>query len=323
MGIGDIKRQEMITNMQKSLKVIRQICNLSAQELGEYIGVTRQTINNIENFKTSMSATHYIAICTLLDKYIKKDPKLKMHIMIVLQGNLNNMMDVGEGILNNSFYDKSNSSTFLDEWFLSFNDKADSIEIVDRMIFSENDLNILAKNYKIFVNADILEHINAKEFFKRFAKILEANNNKLIVPLSVVKYLQDNMLSTNTTTCISAKRALNILSKIQQKGLLDIRGESEDNIISNIFKSVFYMHRKNYRLALLTQDVELSKEIREFNKDNTEGFEIITAYMNNNSEIIPFKDLNYSEQNLNQEKQEKNDIISLTSGNFDGWDVIE
>ena len=49
--------------MQVSLKQIRQVLGFGVQEFGDLIGLTRQTINNLETQKNKMSSIQYIAIC--------------------------------------------------------------------------------------------------------------------------------------------------------------------------------------------------------------------------------------------------------------------
>lgn len=59
--------EQEIAHLQDSLQLIRQAGGWSAEEFGEMIGVTKQTISNLENKKTIMSKTQYIAIRTVLD----------------------------------------------------------------------------------------------------------------------------------------------------------------------------------------------------------------------------------------------------------------
>lgn len=56
-----------IERLQDNLALIRKAGGWSAEEFGEMIGVTKQTISNLENKKTPMSKTQYIAIRAVLD----------------------------------------------------------------------------------------------------------------------------------------------------------------------------------------------------------------------------------------------------------------
>ena len=59
--------EKEIDRLQNNLSTIRKAGGWSAEEFGEMIGVTKQTISNLENNKTKMSKTQYIAIRAVLD----------------------------------------------------------------------------------------------------------------------------------------------------------------------------------------------------------------------------------------------------------------
>ena len=63
----DNNKQKQINRLQENLSAIRKIAGWTAEELGERIGVTKQTISNLENKKTPMNLTQYIAIRSVLD----------------------------------------------------------------------------------------------------------------------------------------------------------------------------------------------------------------------------------------------------------------
>lgn len=64
-----------IAKLQDNLMTIRKAGGWSAEEFGEMIGVTKQTISNLENKKTTMSKTQYIAIRAVLDYEIAEQPE--------------------------------------------------------------------------------------------------------------------------------------------------------------------------------------------------------------------------------------------------------
>ena len=66
-----------IERMQKYLQLIRRAVGWSAEEFGERIGVTRQTINNIEapNPRSKLTKTQYIAMRSVLDVEIHQHPE--------------------------------------------------------------------------------------------------------------------------------------------------------------------------------------------------------------------------------------------------------
>lgn len=60
-----------IDQLQNNLSSIRKIAGWTLEELGNKIGVTKQTISNLENKKTSMTLTQYIAIRATIDYEIQ------------------------------------------------------------------------------------------------------------------------------------------------------------------------------------------------------------------------------------------------------------
>lgn len=89
MSYNTKTNEEMIRNMQKHLSLIRECCGLTQTELANIIGVTRQTLNNIENNKSPLSQTQYVAIACLLDIMIKHNPSLQAVIISVLNLEIN------------------------------------------------------------------------------------------------------------------------------------------------------------------------------------------------------------------------------------------
>lgn len=67
-----------IKNLQNNLQLIRQAGGWSAEEFGEMIGVTKQTIRNLEKKTTEMGKTQYIAIRAVLDYEIADRPDDKV-----------------------------------------------------------------------------------------------------------------------------------------------------------------------------------------------------------------------------------------------------
>lgn len=81
---------EEIVRMQENLLLIRRTVGWTAAEFGEKIGVTRQTINNIESGRNKLTKTQYIAMRSVLDAEIKsssEDTKMLQNLLTVLIDN--------------------------------------------------------------------------------------------------------------------------------------------------------------------------------------------------------------------------------------------
>ena len=72
-----------IEKLTQSLPSIRKIAGWSSETLGEMIGVTKQTISNIETRKSTMSKTQYIAIRTIIDYEIAEHPENELLSSVV------------------------------------------------------------------------------------------------------------------------------------------------------------------------------------------------------------------------------------------------
>lgn len=67
-----IYKNDAINTMQKYLAVLRKLNKWTAESLGNRIGVTKQTISNLENAKVSMTKTQYIALRCVFENEVRK-----------------------------------------------------------------------------------------------------------------------------------------------------------------------------------------------------------------------------------------------------------
>lgn len=298
-------RQKMITRMQTSLKQIRQVLGFGVQEFSELIGLTRQTINNLETKKNKMSSTQYIAICALIDNYTKDKSELLSAILNILASN-------DEEYINDSLDNDVNKS-FLKEWFLSFPDNSkilnfsiDEISTIEDKYFNE-----IAENYKIFLDNTILLEESFKNKVQTFAKAMEENNNKFIVPFKVIEDIQRQILASNK----NITRGISILEELQNKNLIDIRGEVTDIDINSTFLSVFAKFKSLYRLALITNNLNLASQISVLNNENIKGFNILLLKYEKNIGIKKWEEFTDIQSVTNEAKKNINE-------NFIGWETI-
>ena len=63
-----------ISRLQNVLLLVRRSVGWTAEEFGNRIGVTRQTINNLESGRNNLTKTQYIAMRSILDAEIAKFP---------------------------------------------------------------------------------------------------------------------------------------------------------------------------------------------------------------------------------------------------------
>jgi DNA-binding XRE family transcriptional regulator len=67
-------RERSIARLQQNLSAIRKVAGWTTEQLGDKIGVSKQTISNLENGKSPMNFTQYIAIRSVLDCEMNANP---------------------------------------------------------------------------------------------------------------------------------------------------------------------------------------------------------------------------------------------------------
>ena len=77
--------EERKQRFEKHFLLIRRSLGWSAVQFGERIGVSRQTINNIESGRSKMSKTEYLLIRRILDEEFHRHPReTKMTLMLLI-----------------------------------------------------------------------------------------------------------------------------------------------------------------------------------------------------------------------------------------------
>lgn len=90
MGNNKINQEKDIKRLQKNIAVIRKMLGWTAQDLADKIGVTKATISNIENFKTNMTLTQYLATRAILEFESQTNPQMHDILKIIFENLLNN-----------------------------------------------------------------------------------------------------------------------------------------------------------------------------------------------------------------------------------------
>lgn len=64
--------KENIKKMQDNLYIIRRAAGWTSEKLADLLGVTKQTISNIENNRNILTKTLFLLLCYILEEEIKK-----------------------------------------------------------------------------------------------------------------------------------------------------------------------------------------------------------------------------------------------------------
>lgn len=71
--------------VQNNLVYIRKVLHISVKEFGEFLGVSRQCINNYESGRVKMKKTTYIAIKAIVENYRLIDESLSEEEYLLAQ----------------------------------------------------------------------------------------------------------------------------------------------------------------------------------------------------------------------------------------------
>jgi len=267
-------RGDLVKQMQNSIGELRKMMGLSGQAISRILGVTRQTVNNLESGKTPMTAMHYIAYAALLDDYISRHPNDVLAIRLIFR-----RCNMATNIVGKSSQDMLDGQgiSYLRQWFACFPSEDDQrlMEVSEAERFL-----ILARQYKIFIHFDSLMEEGCDDFFKRFAPWLQKENNSMIVSFRVLEALQKLSVSNNEQEKEKAERALQFCTEWKNRGRIDIRGEIDDIDMESIYFSIFPRFKNKYRLLLIAQKENLRQDILNLNTENhLKGFPIIAGYL--------------------------------------------
>lgn len=296
------QRNVIVENFQSLLRPIRNIMDCSIAEMAEAIGVTRQTMNNLETRKTGMSQTQYIALAAFIDHYFRQNGRLLPAVQTIIDQ---------EGTKNAADYDTSfRDGSLIERWFEGMHACAEDMETADDDGFTE-ELGIIARQYRIFMDTNILMTENAGNVVDDLVDALRTAERSVIVPLRLVEELRTQRGNP------AAQTAIKYLKQMQTQGVLDIRGEAGDPDFADIILSVFTRFRSAHRLCLLTNNRELAREVLRLNETGLEK--------ENNPIVVGWvrdgRLHSYAEQPIAVESKEQ-ELLLDTSG-LAGWEEME
>lgn len=276
-------RQLMIENLQDSLRLVRHLMNFELEEFAEALGVTAQTVSSLETKKIKMTPTQYVAVAALAETYFAQNSARLEE--------LKNTLD-GEGKNYGADYETSfRDNSLLKRWFEDFVDFAPAEDL------PEDNLWDLARDYRIFLDAETLNAEGAEIFTANLTRALKYFRKNAIVPLRSIEQLEDD------------SPAFELIKNMKAKGVVRVHGEDTDPDFRETILTVFERFRSTYRLCLITPDAELVQEI--FALNDSDDFQIAAAFLNDENEL-EF----YEEENSDAPEED-------TDGqNFNGWEEI-
>lgn len=314
-------RQKMIDIMQASLKQIRQVLGFGVQEFGDLMGLTRQTINNLETQKNKMSSIQYIAVCAVIDNYVKDKPEL-LHVLstILCSNEDGNAINIFSNIENGSL---------LKKWFMCFPDESKIFGFLSDTTSAlvNEDFNNIAENYRVFLDQTVLFEDDFSNAIQPLALSLKKSGNKFIIPLKVIEAIQHQLMSSNENDVYLAKNGMKLLMGMQNENLVDIRGEKSDVNIISTFVSVFAKFKCVNRLAIITCDANLAEQILALNNDAIGGFNILVLKYSKDNGFQKWEQEDLFDEKIEQSILMNNNAEIETKDSsivgLEGWETID
>jgi len=131
--------------------------------------------------------------------------------------------------------------------------------------------------YHIFIDTSALCDENTDHFLDLLISEIQKISNplKVTVPRAVVDCLQSMEKDAEENYIFGADEGLRNLKKIQEAGILSVRGDEADTTVMSTFISAFSRFKPVYKMLLITQDEALAKAVEMLNTSGVEGAEIL------------------------------------------------
>lgn len=286
---------QQISFFQENLRKLRAVVGWSGSDLAELIGVTRQTINNLENNKSQMTSVQYLALCAVVERVKQLSPELRKIIAAVLD----------KFPINRALGNNNTDINLFDEWFnllpeifLSIDPNTDALGSLDLM-------EKFAKDCKIFLSPELLFCENSRECIDSLATTLQKYGNEMIVPSTALKDLI-------TQHGDSARDIVTWINGLQKEKIVRLLGEDDDPPLNELILSLFMHHRGHYELCLITQNVAMAQDVLLLNSwRSLPGYSVHAACISTAGVLT---DLGRNQENAIRSER----TISLLTNNTEG-----
>lgn len=276
-------REKMVGTMQLSMKQIRQALGFGVQEFGDLLGLTRQSINNLENRKNPMSEIQCIAVCAVIDHCTKDKPELLSVLAKILHSN--------ESGQEGGVFETIENGSLLKKWFLCFPDdsKITGLSPNGSAVIKYADFGSIADSYRVFLDQTVFLEDGFPKAIQPLASAMRNNGNKFIVPLNVIEAIQCQMAGADGEEAKNARSGINLLMGMQKENLVEIWGGKSDANIIHTFVSEFAKFKCVNRLALVTSSTRLANQVSSLNNDAAGGFNILVLKYSKDNGIQKYR----------------------------------
>ncbi len=129
--------------------------------------------------------------------------------------------------------------------------------------------NDIIRDHKIFIDTCSLMDPNCFPYFHSIEPKLNESKNGIIIAKGVYDEIVKHSNSVNSNKKDKANKGLEIIEYLKKNNIGTIYGDEDDGFVDNLFQSLFIRFRQKYNLCLITQDVNLMKDIHDLKKSRS------------------------------------------------------
>ena len=249
---------KMISRIQQNLRQIRLILNLTATEFAEYLGVTRQTVNNLEIGKSALGAIQVIAVLSVIEHRTGKHSRERHWIQELI------------GINPEEF----GTDSLLECWFRINGRQEKEVNTESKLSSLYDNLTkntavcitmnqFVERNDKVYLFYDFLLRKECFAFFEKFTECI--SNRRKTLPLVVLKTHLQALLSLRTPeTEYRIVRLYEKMNLLKEQGLL--MTEDSDCMQADLFQDYdticYRMQERNFFSSVLSESKELAENAK-------------------------------------------------------------
>ena len=253
------KRLGMMEAMQASLSKIRQAIGYDVRKFADILGMKRLILEDLEAGNRDMEVVEYLSVIAIVDRALEENDCLVSEVESVLKMNAED----------ETVFDHLAEVSLRQKWLDSFPYLRDRGEQIvwgtGRDGLSEEECRYIAANCRSFLDKSAVSQGGFLQAIGCLGDELEASGEKFIIPLVEVELLQRAVLMGNREERALAKRGMKNLAALQERNIIEIRGDQMDSGRLSTFLSVFVRFKAMYRLVLFTADESLAREVVKLN----------------------------------------------------------
>ena len=241
--------------IQQNFRRLRSICEWSASDVAEVLGVTRQTVNNLEMGKTQLTPLQYIGFASMLEHCRKSRRDVAAYLNICLA----HFPGSEQGA----------AGDLLSSWFSFFPKQFPKAEVPGnafRNIQSFKLIEHIIESCKVIVTPDIF--LGNRKCLEELGAAALQYNNPLIVPAKALALIESSLSEDCRAFVDSCRR----------DGRIKLYGDEQDPPLAEVITMQMLRLRSKYSLCLVTNDRTLASDVQTLGSlQSVSGYDIITA----------------------------------------------